>query len=79
MADFYNERVINKTRKEHKCFGCCKKFPIGSTVIYISGVYEGNFNAYYLCDECDEYITEYPDIARDGYEEGEIGDAMKRG
>lgn len=76
MSDFYNERQVKKTKKDHRCFGCRTKLPVGSTCFYISGVYEGNFGAYYLCEKCRDYLFEYPKVAREGYCEGDIRDAM---
>jgi len=75
-VDFYNERQVKKTRKDHKCFGCRVKLPIGSTCFYISGVYEGDFQAHYLCPKCRKYLDDYPEVAREGYGEGDIRDAI---
>jgi len=75
-VDFYNERQVKKTRKDHKCFGCRAKLPIGSTCFYISGVYEGDFGAYYLCIKCRKYLNDYPEVARERYGEGDIRDAI---
>jgi len=76
MSDFYNERKVKKTRKEHKCFGCIIKLPIGSTAFYISSVYEGNFGTYYLCIKCRGYLDKNPEVAREGYFEGDIRAAI---
>lgn len=76
MSDFYNERQVKKTKKEHKCFGCRTKLPIGSTAHYISGVYQGDFVAYYLCSKCQNYLVKNPIWASEGYSEGDIRDAM---
>jgi len=76
VSDFYNEREVKKTKKDHRCFGCRGKLPIGSNCFYISGVYEGSFGAYYLCLKCKNYLDDNPEVARDGYYEGDIRDAM---
>lgn len=74
--DFYNERVVKNTRKDHKCFGCLVKLPIGSNCSYISGVYQGDFGAYYLCNKCKDYLDDNPEVAHEGYCEGDIRAAM---
>lgn len=74
--DFYNERKVKKTRKDHKCFGCREKIPVGSSCYYFSGVYEGDFCADYLCTKCKDYLVKNPEFAREGYSEGDIRDAM---
>ena len=76
MSDFYNERKVKKTRKDHRCFGCKVKLPIGSTAFYISGIYEGVFGSYYLCIKCRDYLDKNPEFARNGYGEGDIRDAI---
>lgn len=76
MSDFCNERQVKKTKKDHRCFGCREKLPIGSTCFYISGVYEGDFGGYYLCTKCHEYLDKNPVVARAGYSEGDIRDLM---
>ena len=76
--DFYNEREVKKTRKDHKCLGCCEKLPIGSTAFYISGVYEGDFGAYYLCIPCREYLDRNPIERGDFWSGGDLGDARRQ-
>lgn len=76
--DFYNERRVKRTRKEHKCFGCLKKLLTGSTAFYVSGVYEGDFGAYYLCIPCRDYLD--CNLCEDGdfWSEGDLGDARRQ-
>lgn len=74
--DFCNERQVKKARKNHRCFGCRLKLPIGTNCFYISGVFEGDFGAYYLCIKCRDYLVKNPEVAREGYGEGDIRDAM---
>ncbi len=74
--DFYNERQVKKTKKDHKCFGCRTKIPAGSTCFYMSWVNEGSFGADYLCIKCKDYLVKNPEFARFGYGEGDIRDAM---
>lgn len=77
MSDFYNERLVKKTRKDHRCFGCREKIPTGSTAFYISGVYQGDFGAYYLCKPCREYLDRNPQAASEGYYEGDLRDVRR--
>ena len=76
VSDFYNERPVKKTRKDHRCFGCRGKIPVGSKCFYISWVNEGEFGANYLCTKCKKYLDKNPEFDRDGYYEGDIRDAM---
>jgi hypothetical protein len=76
VSDFYNERKVKKTRKDHKCFGCRAKIPTGSSCFYSAFVNEGDFRAEYLCLKCKDYLVKNPEFARDGYSEGDIRDAM---
>lgn len=65
---------INKTRKEHSCIGCLKKFRKGSWLWYHVGVFDG-FYAYHLCNKCQEELTtgDYSD----GFVGGEIKDTRR--
>lgn len=78
MSDFYNERKVKKTRKDHKCFGCREKLPKGSMAFYISGVYEGDFSFYYLCIPCKEWIDQNPGQDGDFWGEGDIGNIRRQ-
>ena len=73
--DFYNERQIKKTRKDHKCLGCLEIIPAGTAAFYISCAYEGDFNAYYLCMPCREYLDRNPIERGDFWCGGDIGEA----
>lgn len=61
MAGFYSKSNIKKTRKPHKCFGCCRTIPAGSPAIYIASNEGGDFGTWYLCPECDDYASKYMD------------------
>jgi polyferredoxin len=77
MADFYRKTLVKKTRSDHSCHGCQSKIPKGSKALYIVGVYEGYFGACHMCLTCQDYIDKYPEVTRDGYCEGDIGDARR--
>lgn len=62
-------------RKPHKCFGCLKEIKKGERARYSVSVQDGRFAHVYLCEECDDYISDLdPRDYEDGFLEGEIGD-----
>ena len=75
-SDFYHERKV-KTRKAHKCEGCCDKFPPGTEMAYVTGVFEGEFFYAYLCVECRDYMQANPWEFEDGWSLGDVGEARK--
>lgn len=77
MSEFYRETLVKKTRKEHRCTGCCEKLPIGTTAFYIVGVFENEFSAYHLCLPCREYLDANPLERGDFWTEGDLGDARR--
>ncbi len=74
--DFCREREVKRTKKPRKCFGCREKLPIESNCFYVTGVYEGNFRSHYLCKKCKSYLENNPEFAREGYQQGDIRDAL---
>jgi DNA-directed RNA polymerase subunit RPC12/RpoP len=49
---FYREKPVT-TKKPHRCFGCWRKFPSGTKMIYTAGKdSEGNFGTNYVCHTC---------------------------
>lgn len=44
-----------KTRKEHKCHGCCEIIPIGTYTYSQTAVNEGVAYTLYVCDDCRSY------------------------
>ena len=48
-----------KIRKEQRCFGCGRKFPIGTTLEKNTTVDSGIFTTTYWCDVCRIYWNEY--------------------
>lgn len=79
--DFYRTRDIKKTRKKHWCTGCLEDIKAGSPAVYVSCVWEGEFQRYYLCPECHAFTD--TDAWRDamtpndGWSEGDIGELRK--
>lgn len=46
-----------KTKKNHLCFSCLKRFPKDTTMINWAGIYLGDFNSGYTCLTCEEIIA----------------------
>jgi len=46
-----------KTKKEHLCFSCLKKFPENTVMVNWAGIYMGDFNSGYTCLTCQEIIV----------------------
>jgi hypothetical protein len=46
-----------KTKKSHLCFSCLKRFPANVTMVYWTGIYNGDFNSGYTCLTCEEIIA----------------------
>ena len=78
MSDFYIEREVKKTRKDHKCLGCREKIPAGSSASYIAGTNGDGFSAYHLCVPCWEYLDIHPMEDYDFWCEGDLGDARRQ-
>ena len=47
------------TRKEHRCFGCNKKYPIGLKMVRAASADEGTVDTIYWCETCLEYMKTY--------------------
>jgi hypothetical protein len=45
-----------KTKKQHKCFACCRKFQPGTKMIYWVSKFEGDFAYGYTCLTCNQII-----------------------
>jgi hypothetical protein len=78
MSDFYNWKLVKKTRKDHNCFGCCEKIPSGSSAHYYAGVFEGYFSTSYYCIPCKKYVDENPEDWSEGFYYGDIGESRRR-
>jgi transcription elongation factor Elf1 len=71
---FWNSKKVKKTRKIHRCEFCTRKIPIGSSCSSESGVYEGDFQSYYLCNRCNTYINSKEIDLEDGFSYGDFFD-----
>ena len=75
MSQFNDRTFVNSTRKEHKCFGCSGKIPIGSEAINNKGYFEDWYN-YYLHPSCEKIIQKYNEFVEDGVFEGVIHEML---
>lgn len=72
---FNNRTVINSTRKEHQCFGCLKKIPVGSKAINDQGYSESWYN-HYMHVDCAELISKHHDFFFDGVPENAVNELI---
>ena len=74
--DTLRDIIINKTRKPHKCFGCCRVIQPGARMGYVVVADAGTVDAAYFCDTC-TMIRYDPEIIRwnDIITEGSLRDA----
>ena len=59
-----------KTRKEHRCFACLKKFPKGTTMEVATSLDGGSIHDSYVCAECEVFLKEHFDLCFDPHEQG---------
>ena len=50
----FEDRVIQKSRKDHWCRECDRRIPVGSIYVVKSGVWEGNFFSFKVCTRCNK-------------------------
>ena len=60
------------TRKPHRCWGCGRRFPPGSSLQRVTDVEHGQFSRLYWCDVCREILAKYHH--GDGFEMGDLKD-----
>lgn len=60
MSDFVNFKLV-KTRKTHKCLTCGRIIPKGKQAFNYKGLYEGDWQHWYMCIPCDENVTDMID------------------
>lgn len=74
---FWNSKKVKKTRKIHKCEFCFRTIQTGKSCNYESGIYEGEFQSYYMCDRCIEFISKHDIDLSDGFCGGEFWDCVQ--
>jgi hypothetical protein len=61
MSDFHNEKIV-KVRKDHQCLTCGSNINKGLRAYYRSGIYNGEFYNYYMCEFCSKIYEIDEDI-----------------
>ena len=69
---FWESKKIKKTRKPHTCEYCVRKIEIGESCRNEVGVWECEFNNYYLCNRCEKFIEKYDVDLSDGFDRGDF-------
>ena len=77
MTSILRDIIINKTRKPHKCFGCCRVIQPPARMGLVVTAQEGTVFNDYFCDTCtmiryDHTIT----LPTDTISEGQLRDAV---
>ena len=57
--DILSDNVV-KTRKEHRCDACCRKFQKGTQMRTQVVVDSGQIGTYRTCPTCTELLSKYP-------------------
>lgn len=58
MTEVLTDKQV-KTRKPHKCWGCLKKFPSGTTMRVVVSVDRDGINQFYFCQHCDNHSEKW--------------------
>lgn len=67
-----NKKV--KTKKDHCCHGCGKKYPAGTQMVKNVSVDGGDFSSTYWCLICEEFMLDKWNDTDDGIGYGDIWD-----
>jgi len=71
-CDVHLKHKIVTIKKAHQCLTCGEILPTGKKMMYHVGIYEGDFNSYYMCPCCEAY-SDFK-----GYEEYGAGEFSSR-
>ncbi len=74
---FYNEKIIKKPAKVHRCTGCCKKMPTNRRHYYAAGKVDGDFFSGRLCFACRRFMKKHRNDFEEGYTDGDVRDARR--
>jgi hypothetical protein len=67
MSTFGCEIKKVKTRKPHRCETCCRIIPSGITAYHTGGMWEGDWQNWYMCKFChDHEVWESGEYVSDG-------------
>ena len=69
---------IVKTRKPHKCWGCCKEFSAGTRMEVVVSVDGGHMIRAYWCEECKRVSNQLPSWdTQDGLAFGQLAELLE--
>jgi hypothetical protein len=71
----FNSKTV-KIKKPRKCFACLRKSEIGESMVYTTGVVDGDFFALYTCLTCDEILS----LSKqdEPFQEGYVNDCLDK-
>ena len=67
---------FRKIRKERRCFGCLRMFPVGSVMKYVSGIFDGDVCGTYHCPTCNKHLNYFRNTFENEIDEGWMRDEM---
>lgn len=68
----FETRNIQRTRRPHRCYGCNRLFPTGSSMIRDSYIDDKKIAHSYWCPSCNEIVSQ-DDFELDLLYRGELG------
>jgi hypothetical protein len=69
-----NERVV-KTRKEHICFGCSVRIPVGTDSLLREGIVGGQPQSEYYCEKCTPVFDAFLlSVGSEPWHQGDVGE-----
>lgn len=72
MRRLLRSKTIDKTRKDHRCWGCSNVIAKGSAALLVTSVDEGEISNAYWCDDCNEYLNNTPSLNGEWFMYGEL-------
>lgn len=75
MAILGQEKKVN-IRKARRCFGCLRKFDVGTEMTRVAFTDNGSVHSTYTCDVCEAVFAEWERYDQEeGYYEGGVREA----
>ncbi len=77
MCQVLSSKMV-KTRKPHRCFGCTRQVPVGTHILRVVSVDQGEASSAYWCSVCDRAVSN--ELAAGGeacFMEGEFMESIK--
>ncbi len=73
---YWRKKVV-RTRKHHTCIYCTREIRSGEYAEYNCGTWEGDFQNYYMCMRCVQFIDDNNIELSEGFYEGEFLDVIR--